>query len=185
MKHGILAGALALSVAAGGALAQEAATPWIHVRVEEASGTKVNVNLPLPVVQAALALAPERIVEKHQIRLHHGHKLKVSDLRKMWTELRAAGDAELVSIEDEDKTVTVRRIEDRIEVRVDEPGEGDEAGEQVKVDVPVALVDALLSGEGEEVDIAGAMSELAKMRGEIVTVTDKDDTVRVWIDEKN
>ena len=55
MKHGMFAGALALSVAAGGALAQEAATPWIHVRVEEAKGTKVNVNLPLPVVQAALA----------------------------------------------------------------------------------------------------------------------------------
>ena len=181
MKHGMFAGALALSVAAGGALAQEAATPWIHVRVEEAKGTKVNVNLPLAVVQAALALAPERLVEKHQIRLHHGHKLKVSDLRKMWTELRDAGDAEFVSIEEEDKTVTVRRVGDRIEVRVDEP----EDGEQVRVDVPVALVDALLSGEGEEVDIAAALAELGKMRGEIVTVTDKDDTVRIWIDEKN
>ena len=181
MKHGMFAGALALSVAAGGALAQEAATPWIHVRVEEAKGTKVNVNLPLAVVQAALTLAPERLVEKHQIRLHHGHKLKVSDLRKMWTELRDAGDAEFVSIEEEDKTVTVRRVGDRIEVRVEEP----EDGEQVRVDVPVALVDALLSGEGEEVDIAGAIAELAKMRGEIVTVIDKDDTVRVWIDEKN
>ena len=107
--------------------------------------------------------------------------MKVSDLRKMWTELRDAGDAEFVSIEEEDKTVTVRRVGDRIEVRVDEP----EDGEQVRVDVPVALVDALLSGEGEEVDIAAAMAELGKMRGEIVTVTDKDDTVRVWIDEKN
>ena len=181
MKHGIFAGALTLSVATGGALAQEAATPWIHVRVEEAKGTKVNVNLPLAVVQAALALAPEKLVEKHQIRLHHGHKLKVSDLRKLWTELRDAGDAEFVSIEEEDKTVTVRRVGDRIEVRVDEP----EDGEQVRVDVPVAVVDALLSGEGEEVDIAGAVAELARMRGEIVTVIDKDDTVRVWIDEKN
>lgn len=181
MKHGIFAGALALSVAAGGALAQEAATPWIHVRVEEAKGTKVNVNLPLPVVQAALELAPDKIIEKQQIRLHHGHKLKVSDLRKIWAQLADAGDAEFVSIEEEDKTVSVRRIGDRIEVRVDDPDEGG----QVRVDVPVALVDALLSGEGDEINIAGALAELGKLRGEIVTVTDKDDTVRVWIDEKN
>jgi hypothetical protein len=55
----------------------------------------------------------------------------------------------------------------------------------VRVEIPVSLVDALLSGEGEEANIEAAIVELKKRRGDIVRVQDDDSHVRVWIDEQN
>ena len=51
--------------------------------------------------------------------------------------------------------------------------------------MPVSLVDAFLSGDGEEGNIQAAIAELQKRRGNIVTVHDDDSNVRVWIDEQN
>jgi hypothetical protein len=47
----------------------------------------------------------------------------------------------------------------------------------------VTLVDALLSGEGESLDLSAALAEVRKLRGEIVRVKDEDSQVRIWIDE--
>ncbi len=49
----------------------------------------------------------------------------------------------------------------------------------------MSLVDAFLSGEGEEGNIQAAVAELQKRRGDIVRVRDDDSNVRVWIDEQN
>jgi hypothetical protein len=51
--------------------------------------------------------------------------------------------------------------------------------------VPVALVDSLFAGEGEELNVKAALVELQKRRGDIVRVNDSNAKVRVWIDEKN
>ena len=61
----------------------------------------------------------------------------------MWNELRDAGDAEFVSVEGDDETVSVRRVGDKVHVDVDDHEDGD----QVRVEVPVSVVDALFSGE--------------------------------------
>jgi methionyl-tRNA synthetase len=57
MRKSVLVGiglAALVSLPAAGAISQTG-TPWIHVRVEEAKkASKVSVNLPLTVVQAAL-----------------------------------------------------------------------------------------------------------------------------------
>jgi hypothetical protein len=66
-----------------------------------------------------------------------------------------------------------------VQVRVQDREDGD----QVHVDVPTAVVDALLSAPGDELNVRAAMDELKRMKGEIVRVKDKDSTVRVWIDE--
>jgi len=185
MKRSILlipaAAALAL-VPASQAWAQ---TPWLHVRVEEPSKeTKVHVNLPLTVVEAALSAAPEKIASHGKIHLHHDrHDLSIADMRKVWDQLKDAGNAEIVRVEGKDENVRVAREGDSIRVRVDKPGEGKGENEEVVVDVPVAVVDALFSGEGEELNIGAALAELSKLRGDIVRVQDKDSTVRIWIDE--
>ena len=57
--------------------------------------------------------------------------------------------------------------------------------EPVRVEVPTSLVDALLSGEGDEANVEAAILELRKRRGDIVRVQDDDSHVRVWIDEQN
>jgi len=45
------------------------------------------------------------------------------------------------------------------------------------------VVDALLGGDGEEFDFHAAISALAaEGEGELVTVNDNNDRVRVWVD---
>lgn len=168
---------------AGAPPAAAQAKPWLHVQVEEARGTKVHVNVPLSLVEIALKAAPQPVFDEDHIHIggRNGKSLRVSDARKMWLELKAAGDTDFVTIRDEDEaeTVTVSRKGDLVQVRV----EGDKKSERVMVDVPIALVDVLFSGEGEELNVHGAIQELAKRRGDVVRVEDKDDRVRIWIDE--
>jgi hypothetical protein len=183
MRKSVLAGVgLAALVALPPAVAQtQPAAPWIHVRVEEAkNASRVHVNLPLTVVQAVLEATPELIESQGKIHLGKDHGLKIEDVRRIWKQVEAAGDAELVSVEDGDETVKVWRKGDQIHVRVEDQGK-----EEVVVEVPVSLVDAALSGEGDTVNVKAAIAELQKKRGDIVSVKDEDATVRVCIDEQN
>lgn len=152
--------------------------PWLHVRVEEPD-TKVRVNLPLNVVEAALRAAPQTLVSKGRLRLGQ-NRLKVSELRAMWRELKAAADAELVGVEGKDEQVRVERKGDLVQVRVTR-----KSREQVHVEVPVTVVEALLAGEGDALDVYAALAELKKRRGDVVRVSEDKSTVRVWIDESH
>jgi hypothetical protein len=176
---------LAMGLVAGlpGIADAQAATPWLHVRVEEPGRqSKVHVNLPLTVVAAVLKAAPEKIASQGRIHFGpSGKTVSVAEMRRIWTELRTAGDMELVSVEEKDETVKVARRGEIVEVHVQKTGKKD----AVRVEVPVAVVDALLSGEGDTLQIEAAVAELQKRRGEIVNVQDDDSTVRIWIDEKN
>jgi len=183
---GLAAAAMAFagSIVASSAPPRAAGNPaWLHVRVEEpGKDTRVSVNLPMSVVEAALSAAPEKIVSDGKLHLGVNDKdLSVTDMRKVWRELRAAGDMEIVSVEDKDEHVTVARKGDLVQVRVKDTG----SREEVHVDVPVAVVDALFSGEGESLNVKAGVAALRALRGDIVRVNDKETSVRVWIDEGN
>lgn len=195
---GVLAVAL---LPASGALAQ-AGPAWLHVRVEEADkSSKVRVNIPMTVVEAVLKASPAIIEEHGKLKLGDHHKMKLSDMRNVWKQLAAAGDAELVSVESDEENVKVQRKGDVVQVFVDskpaagkaasakaEKAPGDRVQKRhgtVRIEVPVSLVDALLSGEGEEANIQAAVAELQKRRGDIVRVEDGDSNVHIWIDEQN
>jgi hypothetical protein len=154
---------------------------WLHVRVEEARGSKVNVNLPLTVVDAALKAAPETVVPDDTVRIgSRGCHMRVADFRKMWAEVKKVGDTDFVTAEDEGgEKVTVSKKGELVLVRVEKAGR-----EEVHVDVPADVVDALFAGEGNTLNVRAALSKLATRRGDIVRVNDKDSNVRVWIDEK-
>ncbi|GMR22988.1 MAG: hypothetical protein BMS9Abin37_1376 [Acidobacteriota bacterium] len=166
-----------------------AQTPWIHVAVDETGedDTRVNVNLPLSVVQVALEAAPDKIISDGKLHLRHIDKdLDVETLRKMWAELRETGDAEFVTIEKENETVRVRREGDFIRIYIaDIDDRADGEPEQVHVDIPVTVVDALFSGDGETLNIKDALAELSEERGDIVRVDDGETKVRIWIDERD
>ena len=191
MRKSIVAGVGLLVLSVAGAAAAQTGTAWLHVRVEEAKqSSKVSVNLPMTVVEAVLKASPE-IIEKHG-KVHFGeeHGLKMADIRKAWKALAQAGDAEFVTVESEDENVRVMRKGDLVQVFVDaKPKAGKEGkpakAEEVRVEVPVSLVDAFLSGEGEEGNLDAAIAELQKRRGDIVRVKDDDSNVHVWIDEQN
>ena len=187
MKRPLLV-ALALAVATP----LFAQTPWIHVVVEETGedDTRVNINLPLSVVQVALEAAPDKIISDGKLHLRHVDKnLDVASLRKMWAELRDAGDAEFVTIEEDNETIRVRREGDFIRIDIDVIDDIDDRAdgkpERVHVHIPVAVVDALFSGDGETLNIKDALSELSKERGDIVRVDDGETKVCIWIDERD
>ena len=183
MNRTLLAAFLALPSGALPLQALQAQTPWIHVEVDEndADASHVKVNLPLSVVEIALEAAPDKIVEEGRIHIHSDKDLDVEDLRRMWIELRSAPESELVSVEEKDQTVSIRREKDQILVEVDDR----EKGDKVHVQVPVGVVDALLSGEGKELNLKAAISELKGLRGDVVRVDADDARVRIWIDEKD
>lgn len=152
--------------------------PWIHIEVLEngEEGAKVKINLPLSMARIALEMAPADLFEHGRIEIDD-FEIELEDIRKAWSQLRDAGDAEFITVHEKDTTVRVFRKGNRILVHCD--GENDEL---VRIEVPVEVVDALLSGRGDEFDFAAALAALEKMDGEIVRVQDGDDLIRVWIE---
>ena len=215
--------AMTAFVASGAAVGLHAAQsqqdpqPWVHV--DMTGQTSMSLNLPLAAIEAALAMAPETIVDRDgQLQLGGQREIPVTAIRAAWTQLRDAGDVEIANIEDEGQSVRIAREGDTIVVDVtgtdDEPeggadddaeheGDGDGQGAEhrdgdhdgagrgrargfvgeVQVRVPVSVVDALLSGAGETLDVRGAIQELSALRGEMVQVVHPEGRVRVWIDE--
>ncbi len=184
MKRRILTGAsLALALLFTTAAAWAQAEPWIHVRVTEHArdGSKVSVNVPLSLAQVALEMAPKDVLEKGRLKLRD-KDISIADLRRLWTQLKASGDAEFVTVESNDKgeTVHVAREGDHLRIDVRDKSKDNEA---VQIRMPLAVVDALLSGEGESMNVSAAIAQLKGQRGEIVSVEGSDNQVRIWIDE--
>ena len=57
------------------------------------------------------------------------------------------------------------------------------ASEAVRAEVPASGVDALLSGDGDLLDIRAALEELSTLDGEAVRVVEPDSNIRIWIDD--
>jgi len=177
-------GAVMLLTLAGTAQAQS--DGWIHIRVNENDGANVNVNPPMSLISVAMELAQEHVGDlQHDgdfdghIRLGRRHDMDVEDLRRMWNELREAGDADYVQVEDDDETVSIYRRGDTVHIEVDEDGD-----QKVRMQVPFSVVDTLLEGEGNELNLVGALREMASANnGEIMQVNDGETTVRIWIDD--
>ena len=172
---------LCLAVFAAGVWAQQE-RPWIHIHVTDGGdGDKeVRVNLPFGLAHVALGVVSGEIVKEGRLELKD-HDISVEELRRMWLELKNSGDAEFVSVEDNDKRVRVAREGARLVVSVDGHGDKDDS-KSVRIDVPVALVDALFAGGGATLDLQGALGELRDERGDIVAVEDGERQVRIWID---
>jgi hypothetical protein len=172
---------LGVVLGAGPSLRAQGPSPWLHVRVEEAKGSKVSVNLPMSVVEVALKAAPETAIGDDHFRFgKKGRDLRISDFRKVWQELKKTPDVDFVTAEEEDGKVTVAKKGDLVFVTVEKTG----GREEVHIEVPTAVVDALFEGEDGALNVHRALALLQSRRGDIVRVNDKDNTVRVWIDEK-
>lgn len=169
-----------LLVGSAASLPAQEVKAWVHVQVadEARDEARVNVNLPLAAVEAALALAPNTVVADGRVRLGDDG-ISVSALRQVWQAVRASGDAELVTVDERDKHIGIVRRGETIEVTVDEDG----TDERVRAFVPVALVDALLSGDDESLNVRAAIERLQGLRGDIVRVEDGTKRIRVWVDE--
>lgn len=158
---------------------------WLHVRVENADhkGELVRVNLPL-------SLAEKVLPAIHNGRLHDG-KISINrpevngvDLRAVLEAVRSSRDGEFVTVESPENDVRVAKQAGYLIVEVRENRKNTKP--QVEVRVPLTVVDALLSGPGNELDLVAALRALsAHGDTELVRVKDDHSTVRVWLDSKN
>jgi hypothetical protein len=164
----------------GLALAQNK-TPWLHLEVQEKKNDPglVKVNLPLSMVDSALNIVKDEKFKGGRLKLDT-KDIRVADLKQLWDELKKAGDAEFVSVEKKNETVHVSRQGDLLLVNIAESGK-----KKTKVDlkIPVAVVEALLQGPGDELNIKAALDAMRDRNvGEVLTVNDDHSHVRLWID---
>ena len=188
MKHKtMLAGATALALAVlvyalpTTAADTSASKLWLHVHVQEDGNENVRVNLPLSVAEKSLAMVPQDVLDGGQLKIDD-HQIQIGQLREIWHELQTQPDFVLASVESDTETVHVSKEGGYLLVRVHEQG-AETAPERVQVRIPERVVDALLSGTGDQLNIQAAFEALvAHGEGELVTVEEATSRVRIWVD---
>ena len=109
-------------------------------------------------------------------------EFRVEDLRKVWNDIRDEGDMEFVSVQGRDSNVRVYIQGNYLLVQPEDTHKKS----KVDIRIPLKVVDAMLSGKGEELNLTAAVKALRDSGiKDIITVKDEDTSVRVWIDDKN
>jgi hypothetical protein len=161
-----------------------AADQWLHVKVDATGedGESVRVNIPLSLVETVLPMIEAEHLQHGMLGLDD-EGLEGLDLRKLLQALRDTPDTNFVTVNSKDESVRVAKEGDFFIVRVEEKS----GGENVLVKVPMAAVEALLSGtDGNQLNIMAAIEALGEYKGgDLVTVQDGDQFVRIWIDTSN
>lgn len=189
----VLLGLAVIFLTRTGALA---ADRWVHVKVEEGGtqGETVRINLPL-------SLAEKVLPAIHTDKLCAG-KVKVSkgdihdlDLRAVMEALRTAPDNEFITVESRHDNVRVAKAGGNLLIKVQENKETADTkaktetktrAETVNVTIPISVVEALLSGAQDELDVLAAVRALGAVGDTVlVSVDDQHSKVRIWVDSRN
>ncbi len=180
-----------LAVLLFASLAVQAASPerWLHVRVEETgpNAENVRVNVPLSLAEKVLPSIQAEHIDKGKLTLEEVD-LHGVDLRTLLAALRDLEDNEFVTVESNTENVRVAKSKGYLLVKVSERHErdGKEELETVDVQIPLAVVDAMLTDNPNELDLAAGIRALANLGDMIlVTVKERNSTVRVWVDSKS
>lgn len=155
---------------------------WLHVKVDESGGdnARVTVNLPIALLESALPMIESAgEIEDGRIVIHDAD-VSVDDLRRVLDELTRSPDATFAEVETDTERIVFFKDGAYLRVETDATAEGTE----IRAQFPIAVLEALLSGPGDQLDVAAALKALAAHGpGDLVTVRDRDATVRVWIDD--
>ncbi len=179
MKNLLLSFTLVLLCAG---ISSAASKMWVHVHVEDSAKEEtVKINLPISVIETMLPIIQEKKLRDGHINFNDSD-LKVQDLRKVWNDIREEGDMEFVSVEGRNGNVRIF-IEGNFLLVQPEDRSKDS---KVDIRIPLKVVDAMLSGKGNELNLTAAVKALRDSGvKDIITVKDKHSSVRVWIDDKN
>jgi hypothetical protein len=158
---------------------------WLHVRVisTNSRGETVRVNVPLELAEKVLPAIDHDRLHKGKVRIGCMDCDGV-DVRTIFEAVRNTRDGEFVTVESNDADVSVTKKDGQLLVHVHEKNKPKHS--QVEVKIPMKVVEALLSGSKDELDIAAGLHALAGQGDvELVSVKDDDNTIRVWLDSKN
>lgn len=155
---------------------------WLHVKVDEAGGenARVTVNLPISLIQSALPMIESAGEIQDGRIVIDDSEVSVDDLRGILTALTDSPDATFAEVETDTERIVFFKDGAYLRVETDASAEGTE----IRAHFPIAVLEALVSGAGNELNVAAALQALAAHGpGDLVTVRDHDATVRVWIDD--
>ena len=178
-----MAGSLALVPFSSIARA-DSSTWWFHIKVLDKTkdGDTVRVNLSASMVQAALPILDTKHLCSGRVRVDH-RDLTDADLRALLAATRDAQDGKYVTVTGRDEQVLVSKKNGEMLIQVEESGDHPE---HVTIRLPIEVLDALLSGPADELNLqAGVQALLAKGKGDFVSVEDDDATVHIWIDDRD
>jgi len=185
-RQTLIIAALALLVALPAAAQTASQDLWIHVKVHEDGGdnTRVTVNLPVTFLQGVLPLienSGDFNVDGAKIEIEDSD-ISVDDLRRVLQSLKDSPDATFAEVQTDTETIVFYKQGDYLRVETEESQDGQ--GTEVHAHFPIAVLDALLSAPGQQLDLQAAIQALAAQGpGDLVTVRDGETSVRVWIDD--
>ena len=161
-----------------GTVAAETSGRWVNVTVNEpASGTKVEVHLPLELVLTVLDGVDVEHFRAGKVELDTDVDV---DWPKLLAAVKDAPDGQYVTVEDPEADVQVSKRGGTVLVHV--TGKGAEA-ENIDVKVPAELLAALSVDDQNRIDVKALVASLAALpNGDLVTMTSTEANVRVWIE---
>jgi hypothetical protein len=179
---------------------------WLHVRVisTDGKGETVRVNVPLELAEKVLPAVNHDRLHNGKVKIDCEHVNDV-DLKALAEAIRSSKDGEYVTVQGSDNDVRVAKQGGYLLVHVLDHGyrgkhgmkDKDDASEksasgksneknEVEIKVPMKVIDALFSAGKDELDLVAALHALSAAGDtELVSVKDRDNTVRVWLDSKN
>ncbi|HXM96092.1 MAG TPA: hypothetical protein VOA64_17865 [Candidatus Dormibacteraeota bacterium] len=161
---------------------------WLHIRVvnSDSKGETVRVNVPLELAEKVLPTINKERLQHGKVKIDQA-RLNDVDLHSLMDAIHSAKDGEYVTVLGADQDLRVAKQGGQLLVHVlDKSGNHKSKNSQVEIKMPMNVVDALFSAGKDELDIVAALHALSTQGDtELVSVKDKDNTVRIWLDSKN
>ena len=162
--------------------AQAASKEWLHIHVDETkNGTeKVRINIPISLIEVMVPLIEEEAIKDGKININD-RDINTAELKKLWAAVKEEGDAEYVTVEKKGENVRIFTQGKFLLVQSTKDSEG-----KVNIRIPLAIVDAMLSGPENQLNLSAAVKAL-KDSGvrELISVDSDDTKLLVWIDDSN
>ncbi len=164
-----------------------AASPdmWLHVKVESTKddGEIVRVNVPLSLAEKVIPLVNADNIRAGKIKIGEIHNADI-DLPGILAAVRDTKDGEFVTVQSKSENVRVAKEKGDLLITVRDDGHG--KNERVDIRIPMSIVDSLVAGKKDELDLV-AMLKALQSHGDmkLVSVVDGDETVGIWIDSKS
>lgn len=163
---------VALLVLASGAGASEL---FVHVRVTENDrhATNVEINVPFRLIERLAPILADHETCHGDLRIGRDD-MDVEELRAKWSRLKNGE-----TLVEDDAVLQLVDGARGAQLYVTDRDNG-EVGSMV---IPADVIDALLSGEHDQLDFEAAVKALGRHgEGELVAARDDDATVKIWID---
>ncbi len=154
---------------------------WIHIRIvdEDIDGDRVSINMPVDLVESMLPMIETKELREGRIKINN-REFTGEDLREFWSAIRKADDGEFLTMESNDAEVRVSKKDGLLLVRAEDRDDD----EYVDLQIPIPVVDALLSSDDDELDLLAGLDALQEHGHQIsVTVNDDHTALLVWIDD--